>query len=86
MKSREHGSVPLGTLNCRFRVMQRKYKRSVALTRYLDDGAVSIENNLVENQIRQWVLAARTGCLRISEVAKEGGEHEPWPVGAHEWG
>lgn len=31
-------------------------KRWVALTRYLDDGAVPIDNNLVEIQIRQWAL------------------------------
>lgn len=38
-------------------------KRWVALTRYLDDGAVPIDNNQVENQIRPWALGARTGCL-----------------------
>lgn len=31
-------------------------KRWVALTRYLEDGAVPIDNNPVENQIRPWVL------------------------------
>tara|TARA_R110002167_G_scaffold6671_11_gene31423 strand:+ start:20543 stop:20836 length:294 start_codon:yes stop_codon:yes gene_type:complete len=28
----------------------------VALTRYLEDGAVSIDNNWIENQIRPWAL------------------------------
>jgi len=31
-------------------------KRWVARTRYLDDGAVPIDNNAVENQIRPWAL------------------------------
>jgi hypothetical protein len=31
-------------------------KRWVALTRYLEDGAVPIDNNPVENQIRPWAL------------------------------
>jgi AbrB family looped-hinge helix DNA binding protein len=31
-------------------------KRWVALTRYLDDGAVPIDNNRVENQIRPWAI------------------------------
>lgn len=31
-------------------------KRRVALTRYLDDGAVPIDNNPVENTIRPWAL------------------------------
>jgi transposase len=31
-------------------------KRWKALTRYLDDGAVPIDNNWVGNQIRPWAL------------------------------
>src|SRR5690606_21276438 len=31
-------------------------KRWAALTRYLDDGSVPIDNNWVENQIRPWAL------------------------------
>lgn len=31
-------------------------KRWIALTRYLGDGAVPIDNNWVENQIRPWAL------------------------------
>jgi hypothetical protein len=31
-------------------------KRWTALTRYVEDGAVPIDNNAVENQIRPWVL------------------------------
>jgi len=37
-------------------------KRWKALTRYLDDGAVPINNNWVENQIRPWALG-RSNCL-----------------------
>jgi hypothetical protein len=36
-----------------------------ALTRYLDDGAVPIDNNWVENQIRPWRWGAAIGCLRV---------------------
>lgn len=31
-------------------------KRWLALTRYIEDGAVPIDNNQVENQIRPWAL------------------------------
>ncbi len=31
-------------------------KRWTALSRYLDDGAVPIDNNWCENQIRSWAL------------------------------
>jgi transposase len=31
-------------------------KRWIALTRYLDDGVVPIDNNWRENQIRPWAL------------------------------
>lgn len=32
-----------------------------ALTRHLDDGAVPIDNNLIERQIKPWKLGAKTG-------------------------
>ncbi|MNP26933.1 Transposase IS66 family protein [compost metagenome] len=44
-----HGSATAKTLDY-------SLKRWVALTRYLDDGAVPIDNNQVENQIRPWAL------------------------------
>lgn len=48
-------------------------KRWVALTRYLDDGAVSIDNNQVENQIRPWALGRSNwlfaGSLRSGKRA-----------------
>lgn len=48
-------------------------KRWVALTRYLDDGAVPIDNNQVENQIRPWALGRSNwlfaGSLRSGKRA-----------------
>jgi len=48
-------------------------KRWKALTRYLDDGTVSIDNNWVENQIRPWALDRSNwlfaGSLRSSQRA-----------------
>ena len=48
-------------------------KRWVALTRYLDDGAVPIDNNPVENQIRPWALGRSNwlfaGSLRSGKRA-----------------
>jgi len=48
-------------------------KRWHALTRYLDDGAVPIDNNWVENQIRPWALGRSNwlfaGSLRSGERA-----------------
>ncbi|MEC8880009.1 MAG: IS66 family transposase [Pseudomonadota bacterium] len=48
-------------------------KRWAALTRYLDDGAVPIDNNRVENQIRPWALGRNNwlfaGSLRSGQRA-----------------
>lgn len=48
-------------------------KSWVALTRYLDDGAVPIDNNEVENQIRPWALGRSNwlfaGSLRSGKKA-----------------
>jgi len=48
-------------------------KRWSALTRYLDDGAVPIDNNQVENQIRPWALGRSNwlfaGSLRSGQRA-----------------
>jgi hypothetical protein len=48
-------------------------KRWVALTRYLDDGAVPIDNNQIENQIRPWALGRSNwlfaGSLRSGKRA-----------------
>jgi transposase len=48
-------------------------KRWVALTRYLDDGDVPIDNNWVENQIRPWAIGRSNwlfaGSLRAGQRA-----------------
>ncbi|NJC36214.1 transposase [Xanthomonas arboricola] len=44
------------------RALDYSLKRWAALSRYLDDGAVPIDNNLAENQIRPWALG-RTNWL-----------------------
>ncbi|WP_164570695.1 IS66 family transposase, partial [Pseudomonas viridiflava] len=48
-------------------------KRWIALTRYLDDGAVPIDNNWCENQIRPWALGRSNwlfaGWLHSDDVA-----------------
>ena len=46
--------VPDGSATAR--AIDYSLKRWSALTRYLDDGAVPIDNNWVENQIRPWAL------------------------------
>lgn len=48
-------------------------KRWKALTRYLDDGAIPIDNNRVENLIRPWALGRKkwlfAGSLRSGQRA-----------------
>ncbi len=46
--------VPNGSATAK--ALDYTLKRWVALTRYLEDGAVPIDNNPVENQIRPWAL------------------------------
>ncbi|RMN74637.1 putative transposase [Pseudomonas savastanoi pv. fraxini] len=41
-------------------------KRWAALSRYLDDGAVPIDNNWAENQIRLWALGRMNWLLACS--------------------
>ncbi|MCU5787430.1 putative transposase [Alcanivorax marinus] len=47
-------------------------KRWAALTRYLDDGAVPIDNNRVENQVRTWALGRDNwlfgGSVRVTST------------------
>jgi|TARA_R110002074_G_scaffold399552_1_gene593012 hypothetical protein len=50
-------------------------KRWKALTRYLDDGAVPIDNNWVENQIRPWALGrsyAQSPIMCSCAAGREG--------------
>lgn len=48
-------------------------KRWLALKRYLDDGAIPIDNNWIENQIRPWALGRKNwlfaGSLRSGQRA-----------------
>lgn len=55
------------------KAMDYSLKRWTALTRYLEDGAVPIDNNPVENQIRPWALGRSNwlfaGSLRSGKRA-----------------
>jgi transposase len=63
--------VPHGSATAK--ALDYSLKRWVALTRYLDDGAVPIDNNQVENQIRPWALGRSNwlfaGSLRSGKRA-----------------
>jgi hypothetical protein len=63
--------VPNGSATAQ--TLDYSLKRWVALTRYLDDGAVPIDNNPVENQIRPWALGRSNwlfaGSLRSGKRA-----------------
>ncbi len=48
-------------------------KRWTALSRYLDDGAVPIDNNWAENQIRPWALG-RKNWLCVSRRSRHDDE------------
>ena len=63
--------VPNGSATAK--AIDYSLKRWVALTRYLDDGSVPIDNNQVENQIRPWALGRSNwlfaGSLRSGKRA-----------------
>ena len=63
--------VPGGSATAK--AIQYSLKRWEALTRYLDDGTVPIDNNWVENQIRPWALGRSNwlfaGSLRSGQRA-----------------
>lgn len=63
--------VPKGSATSK--AIHYSLKRWAALTRYLDDGAVPIDNNWVENQIRPWALGRKNwlfaGSLRSGQRA-----------------
>lgn len=58
---------------CTAKTILYSLKRWEALTRYLDDGAVPIDNNWVENQIRPWAFGRSNwlfaGSLRSGQRA-----------------
>ena len=55
------------------RAIDYTLKRWLALKRYLDDGAIPIDNNWIENQIRPWALGRKNwlfaGSLRSGQRA-----------------
>lgn len=63
--------VPKGSATAK--ALDYSLKRWIALTRYLDDGAVPIDNNPVENMIRPWALGRSNwlfaGSLRSGKRA-----------------
>lgn len=63
--------VPEGSATAK--ALDYSLKRWVALTRYLNDGAVPIDNNRVENTIRPWALGRSNwlfaGSLRSGKRA-----------------
>ncbi len=81
--------VPNGVATAK--ALDYSLKRWAALTRYLDDGSVPIDNNQVENLIRPWALGRKNwlfaGSLRsgrraaaimsLIQSAKLNG-HEPY--------
>ncbi len=63
--------IPDGTASAK--ALDYSLKRWAALTRYLDDGALAIDNNRVENLIRPWALGRSNwlfaGSLRSGQRA-----------------
>ncbi|MBP5059866.1 transposase, partial [Pseudomonas chlororaphis] len=63
--------MPEGSAICR--ALDYSLKRWAALSRYLSDGAVPIDNNWAENQIRPWALGRKNwlfaGSLRSGKRA-----------------
>lgn len=55
------------------KALEYSLKRWITMTRYLDDGAIPIDNNWVENQIRPWALGRSNwlfaGSLRSGKRA-----------------
>ncbi|GFM79211.1 hypothetical protein PSCICM_50300 [Pseudomonas cichorii] len=60
----ESSWLPEGSADAK--ALDYSLKRWVALTRYLDDGAVPIDNNPVENTIRPWALGRLLVVRRIA--------------------
>ncbi len=67
----QRAAVPEGSAISR--ALDYSLKRWAALSRYLDDGAVPIDNNWAENQIRPWALGRKNwlfaGSLRSGKRA-----------------
>lgn len=67
------GCWPNAIWSATAKALDYSLKRWVALTRYLDDGSVPIDNNQVENQIPPWALGRSNwlfaGSLRSGKRA-----------------
>ena len=61
--------VPHGSVTAK--AIDYMLKRWVALTRYLDDGRLPIDNNWVENQMRPWALG-RKNCWLFAGSERSG--------------
>ncbi|MNR38266.1 Transposase IS66 family protein [compost metagenome] len=59
--------VPEGSATAK--ALDYSLKRWAALTRYLDDGAVPIDNNRVENTIRPWGLGRSNWLFSGSQLS-----------------
>ncbi len=59
--NQHHLTVPSSSTTAK--AINYTLKRWQALSRYSDDGNLSIYNDLVENQMHPWTLSLRTGCL-----------------------
>jgi len=62
--------IPDGSATAR--AIDYSLKRWAALTRFLDDGALPIDNSWVENRIRPIALGRRTGCSPEACVPASG--------------
>jgi len=69
------------------RALDYSLKRWEALTRYLDDGHVPIDNNWVENQIRPWAIGRGELVVRrfASSRPTSRSHHEFATFSATEW-
>ncbi|KIH84677.1 Mobile element protein [Pseudomonas batumici] len=52
-----------------FNKLDYSLKRWTALSRYLNDGALPIDNNPIENQIRPWALGRKNWLFATSLAA-----------------
>ena len=75
--------VPNGSATVK--ALDYRRKRWVALTRYLDDGAVPIDNNQVEDTSVGTRTLELVVCRFAAQWQTDCGDHDPNPVDAHEW-
>lgn len=67
------------------RTLDYSLNRRAAWSRYLNDGAVPIDNNWAENQIGHGCLDAKTAFLRVvAQLKTSCSNREPDSAGTHE--